>query len=39
VDRPDCIRHWSDLEQADDAHYPDDAELLSIGRRSASGSA
>ena len=30
-DRPDFIRHWRDLEGADDAHYPDNDELLSIG--------
>ena len=31
MDRPNCIRHWSDLEQPDDAHYPGDTELMSIG--------
>ena len=31
MDRPDCIRHWSDLEGKDDARYPGDDELLSIG--------
>ena len=31
VDRPDFIRHWSELEGGDDARYPGDAELLSIG--------
>jgi uncharacterized cupin superfamily protein len=30
MDRPDFIRHWRDLEQPDDAHYPNDTELLSI---------
>ena len=31
MDRPDSIRHWSDVEGEDDARYPDDTELLSIG--------
>ena len=31
MQRPDCIRHWSALEGADDAHYPGDTELMSIG--------
>ena len=31
MDRPDFIRHWSDLEGADDSHYTGDAELMSIG--------
>lgn len=30
MSRPDFIRHWRDLEQPDDAHYPGDTELLSI---------
>ena len=29
--RPDFIAHWTDLEGADDSHYPDDAELMSVG--------
>lgn len=29
--RPACIRHWRDLEDADDAAYPGDTELMSIG--------
>lgn len=28
---PDFIRHWQELEGADDGHYPDSSELLSIG--------
>ena len=31
MNRADFIRHWSDLEGKDDAHYPGDTELLSIG--------
>ena len=31
MQRPDFIRHWTELESADDAHYPGDTELLSIG--------
>ena len=30
-DRPDFIRHWSELEGPDDSHYPGDEELNSIG--------
>jgi uncharacterized cupin superfamily protein len=30
-DRPDFIRHWRDLEGADDSHYPGDDELQAIG--------
>ena len=30
-ERPDCIRHWSEIEGADDSHYPGDDELMSIG--------
>ncbi len=30
MSRPDCIRHWRELEQPDNAHYPDDTELMSI---------
>lgn len=29
--RPACIRHWRDLEDADEAVYPGDTELMSIG--------
>jgi uncharacterized cupin superfamily protein/catechol 2,3-dioxygenase-like lactoylglutathione lyase family enzyme len=29
--RPDCIRHYSELQEPDDAHYPNSDELLSIG--------
>lgn len=29
--RPELIQHWSMLERADDAHYPGDEELMSIG--------
>jgi uncharacterized cupin superfamily protein len=31
MERPAFIRHWSALEGADDAHYPGDTELTSIG--------
>lgn len=31
TDRPDFIRHWRELEGADDAHYPGDDETMSIG--------
>ncbi len=31
MERPEFIRHWSELEGADDAHYPGDTELMSIG--------
>jgi uncharacterized cupin superfamily protein len=30
-ERPDFIRHWCELEGADDAHYPDSEELMAIG--------
>ena len=30
-DRPPEIRHWRDLQEADDSRYPDSAELLAIG--------
>ena len=30
-ERPDFIRHWTELEGADDSHYPNDEELMSIG--------
>jgi len=29
--RPAFIRHWRELEVADDSHYPGDDELMSIG--------
>ncbi len=29
--RPDCIRHFSEIQDPDDAHYPGSDELLSIG--------
>src|ERR1700677_57985 len=29
--RPDFIRHWTELEDADDNHYPGDTELMAIG--------
>ena len=29
--RPDFIRHWTELEGPDDAHYPNSDELSSIG--------
>jgi uncharacterized cupin superfamily protein len=29
--RPDFIRHWTALEGADDGHYPNSDELLSVG--------
>jgi uncharacterized cupin superfamily protein len=29
--RPDCIKHYSEIQDADDAHYPGSSELLSIG--------
>ena len=29
--RPDCIRHWRDVEGADDATYPDSNERFSVG--------
>jgi uncharacterized cupin superfamily protein len=31
TDRPDCIVHWSQIEGADDSHYPGDDELMGIG--------
>ncbi|WMY74112.1 cupin domain-containing protein [Buttiauxella selenatireducens] len=31
MNKPDCIRHWKDLEGEDDSTYPDSAELFSIG--------
>ena len=35
--RPDCIRHWRELEGADDSTYPDSHELFSIGAPLARG--
>jgi len=29
--RPDCIKHYSEIQEKDDAHYPHSDELLSIG--------
>lgn len=29
--KPDCIKHWRDVEGPDDATYPDSNELFSIG--------
>ena len=29
--RPDCIKHFSEIQNSDDAHYPGSNELLSIG--------
>ncbi|MDK2124427.1 cupin domain-containing protein [Parachitinimonas caeni] len=31
MSRPPCIAHYLDIQTADDAHYPDSAERLSIG--------
>ncbi len=31
MSRPDCIRHWKDIQEPDSAHYPHSAELLAIG--------
>lgn len=30
--RPDCIRHWRELEGADDSTYPDSHELFLLAR-------
>lgn len=35
--RPDFIRHWRELESPDDAAYPGDTELMSIGAPLARG--
>lgn len=35
--RPDCIRHWRELEGADDAGYPDSCERFSIAAPLARG--
>lgn len=29
--RPEFIQHWRDIQEEDNAHYPDSQELLSIG--------
>lgn len=31
MERPEFIRHWSELEEPDNSHYRGDSELLSIG--------
>jgi uncharacterized cupin superfamily protein len=31
MQKPDCIRHWRELEGKDDSTYPDSPELFSIG--------
>ena len=31
TDRPDCIRHYSEIQDPDDSRYPDSDELLNIG--------
>ena len=31
--RPECIRHWRDVEGADDATYPDSNERFLLARR------
>jgi uncharacterized cupin superfamily protein/catechol 2,3-dioxygenase-like lactoylglutathione lyase family enzyme len=31
TERPPCIRHYSEIQDPDDAHYPNSDELLSIG--------
>ncbi len=31
--RPDCIRHWRELEGPDDATYPDSPERFPLARR------
>lgn len=31
MNRPAFIKHWQELETADDATYPGDTELMSIG--------
>ena len=30
-DRPDCIRHYSEIQDPDNSHYPNSDELMSIG--------
>ena len=29
--RPDCIKHWKEIQGPDDSHYRDSQELMSIG--------
>ncbi|WP_211443658.1 cupin domain-containing protein [Collimonas humicola] len=29
--RPECIKHWQEIQGADDSRYPGSAELMSIG--------
>jgi|SRR5882757_4731660 uncharacterized cupin superfamily protein len=29
--RPDCIKHWKQIQDPDDSHYPGSQELMSIG--------
>ncbi|KJV29604.1 cupin [Aquitalea magnusonii] len=31
MERPSCIKHWQELQEPDNASYPDSSELLSIG--------
>ena len=31
MSRPDCIKHWQEIQDADDSHYRGSEELLSIG--------
>jgi len=31
MERPDFVRHWTEVEGPDDARYPGDEELFSIG--------
>jgi hypothetical protein len=31
MERPDFVRHWTELEGPDDSRYPGDDELFSIG--------
>ncbi|RQR63197.1 cupin domain-containing protein [Burkholderia sp. Bp9002] len=31
MQRPDFIKHWTELEGPDDQHYPGDTELMEIG--------
>lgn len=31
MERPDFIRHWQELENEDNQHYPGDTELMAIG--------
>lgn len=31
MNKPDCIRHWKEIEGDDDSTYPDSAERFSIG--------